>query len=980
MHFHPVEDVDVVELFPDVLALYLIAQRLVVGDADVVRQVCGRAVLAEQEEALAAEHQVAACHQGVAGTVGLALHLLAEGLLERLVQQQDVRAVHHQHFAAGVLVRKVNFAEVDQVLLHCFAAVLGVEVGDELEGAEVVVVELVGEDGSLEGGLVDVELAGAAGAGQRLQHYLVVQVDLLDVVLDEYGEWLADFLCGVGAAAVAHVRSDSEAAALPEPGVEGGVQVDIDAGVGLDEQHVGLGLDWHQDDALVHEDDVAQDLLLLHRNQGSQGGALRVVDLEKAQLILDYNVVFDAADLLNLVLQTVVRQFVDNDGHLLLVILGDVGVVDQEEIVALADQIRKRNASIGCAFVSGILGVELALVGGQVLDDASCLFFYFKDGACWIKVAVLVYFFYPLAVVVDDVGDGLAVVEEVDRTHPNHFSLQFKPHRLREYHLPVTVHLQTQVAPNQKQLVEPVLVDEGPQAEDLFHNLNQFAAVADFDLVAELDVIDRLVHVEHSVEVAGVGGQDLHALLAVEQRYVVDGLHVAELDRTDKGAVLAADRVGLNCTGCEHVAQLYRQQAVVVEGAVDLDGLVNVGLSALDRQHSQLEALWYLDGVIGHVHALHDNGLPDGLGGELEELEVVEFGDDLFFADCEDEALVAVEEAGVLGVCVFEGLVGEVGVELAVPDEDEMLGLAHEVVAVDKDLLVEEADVLDEHALHVAEVVHLLHHQHVVAARTVAVDQSRLSVDYHNPAGLRVEVASQDLERTHQVVDDLDWVQQPGDVADALRAGEENAFLLVQRQHHPDHLAWPRVAYSQEGEFFDGDEVDLRAAPADQLVGPQLLALPAFLLREAAPQQAHRLAVEGVLHEHEALAVPQESVVLVQHQHLRELLPEAELVEDVDLRAVDLIDCAYSVVVDFGVVEDSAEAVLSEDGDAETGVVEVEAGLRGHGVMVLNCLSGQRFADWGEGGYGLEVAVREEEVLLVVGQEDLTAVWKGRRR
>lgn len=111
-----------------------------------------------------------------------------------------------------------------------------------------------------------------------------------------------------------------------------------------------------------------------------------------------------------------------------------------------------------------------------------------------------------------------------------------------------------------------------------------------------------------------------------------------------------------------------------------------------------------------------------------------------------------------------------------------------------------------------------------------------------------------------------------------MRAGEENALLLVQWQHDTDHLALPRVADSGEGELLDGDAVDLRAAPADQLVAPQLLALPAFLLRKVAPQQAHRLAVERVLHSHEALAVPQESVVLVQHQHLGELARKAKLI------------------------------------------------------------------------------------------------------
>ena len=110
------------------------------------------------------------------------------------------------------------------------------------------------------------------------------------------------------------------------------------------------------------------------------------------------------------------------------------------------------------------------------------------------------------------------------------------------------------------------------------------------------------------------------------------------------------------------------------------------------------------------------------------------------------------------------------------------------------------------------------------------------------------------------------------------------------------------------------------------------------------------------------------------------LVAKAVLVEDADLRAVDLVDSAYSVDIDLGVLEDSADAVLSEDGDAETGIVEVEPGLRGHGVMVLHCFSGQSLADGGEGGDGLEVAVREEEVLFVVGQENFAAVREGRCR
>lgn len=262
---------------------------------------------------------------------------------------------------------------------------------------------------------------------------------------------------------------------------------------------------------------------------------------------------------------------------------------------------------------------------------------------------MLVCFFDPAAVVVDDVGDGLAVVHVLG-AHSDYFSLHLVRHRLRKYHLLVTVHLHAQVAIYQEQLVQAILVDEHTEAGHFLHDFHEFAAVADLYLVAELDVVHGLVHVEHSVEVAGVGCQDLHALLAVEQRDVVDCLHVAELSGADEGAVLAADRVGLNCAGHELVPGLYHQHVVVVEGAVDLDGLVDVGLSSFGLQHSQLKALRYLDGIVGDVHALDDNCLPNGCLRELEELEVVELGDDLLLADCEDEALVAVEETGVLRI------------------------------------------------------------------------------------------------------------------------------------------------------------------------------------------------------------------------------------------------------------------------------------------------------------------------------------------
>lgn len=155
-----------------------------------------------------------------------------------------MRAVHHQHLTARTLVRKVDVVDVDQMVLGCLVALLDVEVRDEFEGAEVVVVELVGKDGALEGRLVDLELAGTALAQQGLCSYLVVQVDLLDVVLDQNCEGLAHFLC-VGTAAVAHVRSYAEAALFSEPGVDGRVQVERDAGISLNEQHVGLRLDWH---------------------------------------------------------------------------------------------------------------------------------------------------------------------------------------------------------------------------------------------------------------------------------------------------------------------------------------------------------------------------------------------------------------------------------------------------------------------------------------------------------------------------------------------------------------------------------------------------------------------------------------------------------------------------------------------------------------------------------------------------------------
>lgn len=95
-------------------------------------------------------------------------------------------------------------------------------------------------------------------------------------------------------------------------------------------------------------------------------------------------------------------------------------------------------------------------------------------------------------------------------------------------------------------------------------------------------------------------------------------------------------------------------------------------------------------------------------------------------------------------------------VEFAVSDEDEVLGLAHEVVAVDQDLLVEESHVLHEDALHVAVVVDLLNDRDLVVARTVAVDESCFGVDYDDFAGLRVEVAAQDLEWDREVVEDFE--------------------------------------------------------------------------------------------------------------------------------------------------------------------------------------------------------------------------------
>lgn len=71
-------------------------------------------------------------------------------------------------------------------------------------------------------------------------------------------------------------------------------------------------------------------------------------------------------------------------------------------------------------------------------------------------------------------------------------------------------------------------------------------------------------------------------------------------------------------------------------------------------------------------------------------------------------------------------------------------------------------------------------------------------------------------------------------------------------------------------------------------------------------------------------------MVFVQHQHICELACEAVLVEDADLRAIDLIDRAYSICVDFGVLENSADAIFCENGNAETSIVEVKPRLCGH--------------------------------------------------